>query len=458
MKFYLVIVGWLLLGALPLHAETDAFRERACWPGLAVRGERLTCGVLRVPENRAELHSRTLELAVVIARGTDSDAVPLIYVQGGPGAPTLRALPELVPLLRQLKPGADLIVMDARGTGFSGALTCPEARRLYPLAPTEAANEVFINAIATCQARWTALGVDFRAYTISALADDWLALREALAIPVWDGVAVSYGTRVALDMLRRADSGLRRLVLDSVVPPDKSLRLNAIPHAERALSRHLSPAQRAQLDTVLSALNAQPRELNVSLPRFGLFEARVSITGDRVYGWLLDWLSDEPESIASRVAALLRGDLAAIAPDGLRAEALRLTRVALGTYYAITCQDDALSPEAFDAVRQSYPQRARVIASALDLGASGARLCAPFVAERLTSAAPVVSDVPVLLLSGANDPLTPPEWAIHAASTLSRGRVVILSGVSHATLFNSLRARQIAARFLHQGNSLTRVR
>jgi pimeloyl-ACP methyl ester carboxylesterase len=44
---------------------------------------------------------------------------------------------------------------------------------------------------------------------------------------------------------------------------------------------------------------------------------------------------------------------------------------------------------------------------------------------------PVTSDVPTLLLSGALDPITPPEWAEVAAKTLRHSRHIVVPGTGH---------------------------
>jgi pimeloyl-ACP methyl ester carboxylesterase len=45
--------------------------------------------------------------------------------------------------------------------------------------------------------------------------------------------------------------------------------------------------------------------------------------------------------------------------------------------------------------------------------------------------APVTSDKPVLLLSGENDPVTPPRYAEQVAATLSNARHVVAPGQGH---------------------------
>lgn len=50
---------------------------------------------------------------------------------------------------------------------------------------------------------------------------------------------------------------------------------------------------------------------------------------------------------------------------------------------------------------------------------------------RPDSLAPVVSDVPTLLLSGAYDPVTPGHWADRVAASLRRSRSLHASSLSH---------------------------
>jgi pimeloyl-ACP methyl ester carboxylesterase len=46
-------------------------------------------------------------------------------------------------------------------------------------------------------------------------------------------------------------------------------------------------------------------------------------------------------------------------------------------------------------------------------------------------AAPVVSDVPTLILAGDIDPFTPPAWALDTAKTLSKAQVATFPGLGH---------------------------
>jgi pimeloyl-ACP methyl ester carboxylesterase len=76
--------------------------------------------------------------------------------------------------------------------------------------------------------------------------------------------------------------------------------------------------------------------------------------------------------------------------------------------------------------------------------------CASLGVASLGSAAraPVVSDVPVLLLAGEEDLVTPPAWAEAAARHLSRATLIRFPGYGHAVTFATPCALEVVAAFL----------
>jgi pimeloyl-ACP methyl ester carboxylesterase len=66
---------------------------------------------------------------------------------------------------------------------------------------------------------------------------------------------------------------------------------------------------------------------------------------------------------------------------------------------------------------------------------------------------PVTSDVPVLLLSGTLDPVTPPSWAEDAKKTLRRSASVVFTGTGHNAAATAC-ARRVAGRFVESGSEV----
>jgi pimeloyl-ACP methyl ester carboxylesterase len=68
---------------------------------------------------------------------------------------------------------------------------------------------------------------------------------------------------------------------------------------------------------------------------------------------------------------------------------------------------------------------------------------------------PVVSDAPVLLLSGENDVVTPPSWGERAKQTLTHGTHIVAPHKSHGTSGSSRCIGPVASRFLRTGGTLS---
>lgn len=64
---------------------------------------------------------------------------------------------------------------------------------------------------------------------------------------------------------------------------------------------------------------------------------------------------------------------------------------------------------------------------------------------------PVVSDLPVLLMSGERDPVTPPHYAATTAETFSNSLNLVASGQSHSVMKN-ICLRDITTEFINSGS------
>lgn len=111
-------------GAVPRY-------ESAPCPVDVEPGERIDCGALFVPENRARPESRTLRLPVMIfrSRGATPAPDPLLFLSGGPGNSTVanRRSGKGNPFLDE----RDYILLEQRGARYAEpALLCPEMDRL----------------------------------------------------------------------------------------------------------------------------------------------------------------------------------------------------------------------------------------------------------------------------------------------------------------------------------------
>jgi pimeloyl-ACP methyl ester carboxylesterase len=184
-----------------------------------------TCGVLTVPEDRAQPRGPDVKLPYVVVPSTSAQPAvePVVYLSGGPGNSGIAQVKALAATHAQ--GDHPLIVFDQRGTGTAEpSLACPEvaaeAWEPYSPDPEPRRQQVMLDAYAACRRRLVAAGVDLDAFNTIESADDVADLRAALHIPQWDLWGVSYGTTLALEVLRAHPTGLRAVVLDSPVPAD----------------------------------------------------------------------------------------------------------------------------------------------------------------------------------------------------------------------------------------------
>jgi len=192
-----------------LGGEAGTFTETDC-PFETPADEDITCGVLTVPENRQTDNGATVELMVAIlhARSDSPQPDPIIYLEGGPGGSALAGIDTWYNT--PYRQDRDFILFDQRGTGFSlPSLNC-----------TEMDEDDIESAVEQCRDRLLAEGVDLTAYNSRENAADVEALRLALGVDQVNLYGISYGTRLALTVMRDYPDGLRAVVIDSVYPPN----------------------------------------------------------------------------------------------------------------------------------------------------------------------------------------------------------------------------------------------
>lgn len=410
------------------------------------------CGELPVPEDRARPDGRKIGIfvAVLPANTADPKPDPLVILAGGPGQAASRLAP-LASRLGEVRRTRDIVLVDQRGTGRSSPLQCAAFKPDDDLVASLDADPVA--RARDCLRELAATGVDLAQYTTEAWVADLDAVRAALGYPqvnLWGG---SYGTRVALAYLRRHPDRVRSMVLDGVAPPGMAVPREAWLSREQAQDDVLAACAASEacrgghsdlsaaLTQLARDLEAPGRRIEFSDPRSGRTRS-ATLTFDFVLGGL-NALTYTPERAAllpevlGRAAAGEFGPLFALAQAAI-GDAAQEMNPAL--HYAVICSEDAprVTPDerrALDRLRSRT-----LVANLFDV-------CAiwPRATPAADGAAPVTSDVPVLLLSGGLDPVTPPAAADEAARTLPNSRHVVATGLGHGISTHACAPRMIAA-------------
>ncbi|MBS0364635.1 MAG: alpha/beta fold hydrolase [Proteobacteria bacterium] len=132
----------------------------------------------------------------------------LVATEGGPGYPTTDSRQDYLGLFAPLRERYDVLLMDNRGTGRSGAVDCRALQRANLLTP---------EAIGECG---RSLGARAPLYATALATDDLAAILQALGIGRVALYGNSYGTYFAQTFALRHGAMLRAMVLDGAYGAD----------------------------------------------------------------------------------------------------------------------------------------------------------------------------------------------------------------------------------------------
>lgn len=394
------------------------------------------CGTLRVPVDRSRPEGPTLDLRVVVvpSRAEAPAPDPVFFVAGGPGQAATASVPALA--RSSLSDRRDLVFVDQRGTGGSGALGC---RLGEPDLAAQAylAGRIPDDRLEECRRSWPA---DVRSFTTPAFVEDLEAVRRALGYARVNLVAGSYGTRAAQLYVRRHPDRVRTIVLRGVAPLQYRVPLPFAEASQAALDSLFASCRRSltcraghpdlegTLERVRRELRRRPRTVEVRMEGAG--PAPLTLDEGVLHGTLLVSLYYVPwaEELPALLAEADEGRWRPLARRAARLALFLDEQIHLGLFMSVVCTEDfpRITPgELADSGRDTF------------LGDAWARgvlaPCRSWPRARLPEDyhRPVRSDVPALLVSGALDPVTPPEWAEVAARTLPEAKHLVLAGVGH---------------------------
>jgi len=427
-----VLLGWCS------STLAAGFELEPCTLGgsLDVAGVEARCGWFERPENPDDDTSPriTLRVAVIAAENPKAKADAFTVINGGPGGSSVDLYADMAAAFSAIHRERDIVVMDQRGTGASNPLDCPALEA----ASLEEQPDLVATAAKDCLA---ALNADPRFYTTSVAVRDLEALREALGYPSFNVYGVSYGTRVAQHYARRYPSSVRTLIIDGVVPPDIPLGPNAALNAQRVLDRLFDrcaadtqcasrfPEPAVQLHALTARLQAGAIPLELAHPVSG---HKVPIElGYPFLPLTLRMLSYAPET-ASLLPLIIDEAEARLNYTPLAANALRLESelrrgLRIGMHNAVVCTEDIpfLGEVDESALAATYMGAGQVTSLQAICQVWPAGLMDPDLREALTV------DIPTLILSGEEDPITPPDYGERVHAHLENSLHLVARGQGH---------------------------
>jgi len=423
-------------------------------------GLKMDCGYLSVPEDRAkpEGHQIRLYVSILRSRSKTPQPDPLFYLEGGPGGRAHEMIYPLFSLLNNVLAERDIVILDQRGTGFSEpALACPEPnqKKLEAIAAGQSNEETFSQeqiGWQACRERLASEEINLSMYNSAASAADITELAKALGYQEYNLLGISYGTRLALTILRDYPQGVRSVILDSVIPPNVDFFETKNANAQRALDLVFErcaadqkcsekfPDLKADFNALVDQLNKEPitvEAAGISYPVHG--DDLVNIVFNTLYDY--ETIRQLPELITNTSQG---------STDWLKMwlDYMYDMSIDWGAHLSSWCSEEAPYNSPNETAQQNAELDPAILAG-MELDGDAYRTCklwdvAPAGKEESDA---VSSTVPVLMLVGDYDPVTPPEFARLTAETLENARLYEFKSRTHGVI-STLCARDLIHQFI----------
>jgi pimeloyl-ACP methyl ester carboxylesterase len=269
--------------------------------------------------------------------GGGAAAGTLVATEGGPGFPATESRAEYLALFEPLRDRYDVLIMDNRGTGRSGALDC------HALQEASALTEANIGACGR------SLGARVPLYSTALAADDLAALLDALGIERVGLYGDSYGTYFSQVFTLRHPQKLRAVVLDGAYP---------LEGPDYAWYPHYAPAMREKFDRACerspecSALHGSSLEHiapALQLLRDKPVPARVRLANGRTVAFTADATQLAIVTFGSAPAEASLRETDAAARAFVAGDRLPLLRLMAETRAGVDSRDPTHSVRAFSA-------------------------------------------------------------------------------------------------------------
>jgi pimeloyl-ACP methyl ester carboxylesterase len=446
----------------------------------SVEGTTVKCYDVLVPENRAKDNGRKVKLHVAVFPGK-KELPPTFELIGGPGgggdpmvgmlaAGEMREVEEL----GFLRDRGDYVIFDQRGVGRSEPnLSC--ASEMF----SAAMSSTFTSIMTKCRDRLVGEGIDLGAYTTYDNALDVDDIRKALGYQKMDLHAISYGTLLALEIMRHRPDAVHTVIIDGVVPPEAHLISDTPRTIDENLTRIFAgcAAQNEcktafpDLEGSLAALQQKMSEKPLQADGTSMdWYDFIGMVGQSMYepGGIKRiplWINDFNARGDAAFADFLKAEEAMYAEEGspptpLVSEVYKAMQALDGTvdgekylgmndgmYTSVTCSDSGQYEDLDTALNDL--KKLRPAFQEVEQTKEQFAVCAlwPKSEKRPTTKQAVTSDLPTLVMGGQYDPVTPSYWAEQVAKTLSKSQFVLENGLGHGSM--DACARQQKAAFLN---------
>ena len=397
------------------------------------------CGTYVVFENHKTKQGRRINLNIVVvpALNKDSRKPPVFYFEGGPGIAATKNASFFAMTNNPYRQNNDVVLVDIRGTGGSNPLHCRLLQDKKDL-QTQFAVMYPAESVKACHASLSQ-NADLTQYTTTNIVRDVEEVRKWLGYEKIHLFGLSYGTRVAQEYLRRFPSSVESAVLHSPTSTGSRMPLYHAQFAQATLDKLFDdcggdalcktnfPALRKEFDELRQRGKKKPFDVVHTLADGST--TRLSVSCD-AFQTKIRSLMYEPRTLRQIPFIIHQAHqgnwkpfISFYSEKGTSSEFL-----AEGLYLSISCAEDVpfiTKREAKRLTKNTFMGMYRI--------EQQQTACAHWSRGDIPEdfLQPVRSDIPVLILAGEYDPVTPVSMAKEIARYLPNSQLVVIPQMSH---------------------------
>ena len=400
------------------------------------------CSSLDVPENHAEPNGRKIRLALAWLPATkQAEPDPIFMLAGGPGQGARESFPQIAQAFDEARKTRHIILLDQRGTGDSNPLKCEDSKGNSAVVDDEDYSTASAVEFAARCAKQFADKNDVRQFSTADAIIDLDLVRQAIGAQKINLMGISYGTRVAQQYAKKFPQNTRTVTIDGIAPLDVVLGQEHAKNLENSLD--LQFAQCRKDKACLDKLGNPRDQLNQLMATLAKGPIPVHYRDATTGEWKDGQFSAGHVAMLTRMLAYVP-QIASLLPlqfseankghpESLMALSEMINRdvsgqIMHGMQLSVMCGEDVpdlvIDPADKD----------RLLGTGLVELMQAQCAVWPHKTRPADFRTPLKSDLPVLILSGEFDPVTPPNYGDRVAKYLPNSKHIVAKGQGHNVL------------------------
>jgi len=402
--------------------------------------QEVLCGAHTVFEDRVRNKGRKIQInfAIIPAISEVSEPDPVLILPGGPGQAAKDMGPIVRLAFREINQNRDVVLIDQRGMGSSHPLQCDIPDPVGEGIQVEFSDQQIRTYLSRCL---ESLDADVTLYTQDLANQDIHEILIALGYQRVNLYGGSWGTRAAQLYSQQFPEHVRSMILDGSAPFENKIPLFANDDAERALQltfqdcvddhdcNEAFPDLAGKFQQALDHLG----ETGIPVTMDDATTAETvtfTLTRDHFVNALrgILYVPEFVRLLPIIIEQAARGEYKALSGVSSYFAIQQQDAMALGASLSILCSEE-LSRMTDQEVKQ-MSQSGFVGSAFIDIYRNA---CSVWPKARIPAIYSEFRelDIPVLLLSGQLDPVTPPRWGEKMAEKYPGSLHLIASGTGH---------------------------